>query len=431
MSDQYTEVTNESWFSRIGSSIKGVIFGLLIFVVAFPLLFWNEGRAVKRTKALNEGAGLVQTVSADSVDSQMNGKLVHMTGMATTDDTLTDGIFDLSAKGIKLIREVEMYQWEQSSSSKSKKKLGGGKETKTTYSYKKVWSNRLINSSEFKVQEGHQNPGDMPYENITITAPTVTLGAYKLNSTQVSSIGNAKVYPLKEVPARLKGKAIINGQGLYLGIKDRNNSAPATQPVVTPMPSMDPSMTGGINAVGATPTPTAPVQVKATANPASPLIGDVRVTFKIVEPQTVSIVAKMIGNTFEPYVTSNGGDIILTKSGQHSAENMFASAHSSNNMMTWGLRVLGFFMMFAGLNMVFKPLSVIGDVVPFIGSLIGMGTSLVSFLISFVCTLITIAIAWIFYRPILGIILLALAAVGIFLIIKKRKPVQKAAPAAS
>ena len=42
--DNFTEVTNDSWFGRLGNAIKGVVFGLLLFVVAFPLLFWNEGR---------------------------------------------------------------------------------------------------------------------------------------------------------------------------------------------------------------------------------------------------------------------------------------------------------------------------------------------------------------------------------------------------
>ena len=50
--DSFTEVSHESWFSRIKSAIVGVVFGLLLFVIAFPVLFINEGRAVKTAKAL-------------------------------------------------------------------------------------------------------------------------------------------------------------------------------------------------------------------------------------------------------------------------------------------------------------------------------------------------------------------------------------------
>lgn len=42
-----TETTTESWGSRLGNSIKGVIVGLGLFVLGFPVLFWNEGNSVK------------------------------------------------------------------------------------------------------------------------------------------------------------------------------------------------------------------------------------------------------------------------------------------------------------------------------------------------------------------------------------------------
>ena len=49
---RFQEVTHQSWFSRIGRAIKGVVVGLVMFAVSFPLLFWNEGRAVRRYKTL-------------------------------------------------------------------------------------------------------------------------------------------------------------------------------------------------------------------------------------------------------------------------------------------------------------------------------------------------------------------------------------------
>ena len=47
-----TETTTESWTSRLGGAVKGVVIGLGMFVAAFPLLFWNEGNCVKTAKAL-------------------------------------------------------------------------------------------------------------------------------------------------------------------------------------------------------------------------------------------------------------------------------------------------------------------------------------------------------------------------------------------
>ena len=44
MADSFTVTSSESWFGRIIGSIKSVLVGLVLFVAAFPLLFWNEGR---------------------------------------------------------------------------------------------------------------------------------------------------------------------------------------------------------------------------------------------------------------------------------------------------------------------------------------------------------------------------------------------------
>jgi Flp pilus assembly protein TadB len=72
---------------------------------------------------------------------------------------------------------------------------------------------------------------------------------------------------------------------------------------------------------------------------------------------------------------------------------------------------------------------VLADVLPILGDLIGIGTGIVAFLIATPVALITIGIAWLFYRPLLGIVLLAAAGGLLFLLIKKRMAA-KAAKAA-
>jgi hypothetical protein len=84
--DTFTEVTNESWLGRIGGAFTGILIGLVLFIAAFPVLFWNEGRAVKRYQTLNEGAGSV----ISRVLSEYDGKLVHVSGNAVTDEIVTD-----------------------------------------------------------------------------------------------------------------------------------------------------------------------------------------------------------------------------------------------------------------------------------------------------------------------------------------------------
>ena len=108
--DTFTEVTTESWLGRIGGAFKGIIVGLVLFIAAFPVLFWNEGRAVRRYKTLNEGAGILISVPEARVMSKNDGKLVHVSGMAVTDEILADPEFEPAVNAIKLKRKVEMYQ---------------------------------------------------------------------------------------------------------------------------------------------------------------------------------------------------------------------------------------------------------------------------------------------------------------------------------
>ena len=89
-----TETTTESWTSRLGGAVKGVVAGLALFILGFPVLFWNEGNSVKTAKALDEGEGACIPVESNAkVDPEMEGRLVHMTGRADTQDVLTDEQF--------------------------------------------------------------------------------------------------------------------------------------------------------------------------------------------------------------------------------------------------------------------------------------------------------------------------------------------------
>jgi hypothetical protein len=93
-----TEVTNESWFGRIGESIKGVLFGLLLLVVAGGVLFWNEGRAVREAQTIEEGLHNVVDADPAAVSPADEGKLVHLSGQAVTGETLADAVFGVSAR---------------------------------------------------------------------------------------------------------------------------------------------------------------------------------------------------------------------------------------------------------------------------------------------------------------------------------------------
>jgi hypothetical protein len=64
---------------------------------------------------------------------------------------------------------------------------------------------------------------------------------------------------------------------------------------------------------------------------------------------------------------------------------------------------------------------VVADVIPFLGSLVGMGIGLAAFLVALCLSLVTIAIAWVAHRPLLGIGLLVGAAIVLGLILGRAK----------
>jgi hypothetical protein len=392
MPDHLTVTTNQSWGSRMGDAIKGVLIGVALFLFSFVALWWNEGRAVQTAKSLEEGQGKVVHVKEDKVDKSHEGDLVHVTAEAVTDETLKDDTFAVSSKAIKLVRTAEMFQWKEESHSETRKKLGGGTETVTTYDYKKDWSSTLVDSGAFKDSAEHVNPSSMPVESGKVVAKKVTLGAFTLSPELIDRMDDSE--PLKvdkleaeSLPSDMKDKVRVADGGFYIG----------------------------------------------KGEPASPQIGDVRVTFAVVKPAVVSVIGEQSGDSFIPSHAEAGDDLLMLSYGKKSADQMFTAAIEANATMTWIIRFLGWLAMFIGLAMVFKPISTAGDVIPFVGSLLGLGTGIFAFIVASALSLLTVAIAWIFYRPLLGIPMVVIsvgAIVGLTILGSKRKKAKAAAAGA-
>ena len=101
-----TIITNQSWFSRIGSSARNVIFGFIFIIASIILLFWNEGNAVNVEKSLKEGASAVTSVSSSKIDPKNEGSLVHFIVMATAMCILTGHDCEGSGSCNKLYRDT-------------------------------------------------------------------------------------------------------------------------------------------------------------------------------------------------------------------------------------------------------------------------------------------------------------------------------------
>jgi Transmembrane protein 43 len=376
-----TETTYTSWFERIKGAFIGALFGVVLLIGCIWLLIWNEGRAIQTYRALSEGASQVVSINSAAVDPSNDGKLVHISGAVKSDQVPKDGQFGVIADGaVGLSRQVEMYQWVEKSESQTKKTLGGGEETTTTYSYAKEWRSSVVNSNDFKQADDHRNPDRMP-NGATFTAKTAHVGAFMVPGNEIAGIGDHSPLSLNDSDIKHIADQIGAGRpakrsadGAYIGL-----------------------------------------------NESLPDVGDIRITFQRIDVETASIVGKQNHDAIVSFGTTNHRDIFLTAGGNVDADHMFQSAQSENNLITWLVRAGGLIGLFISFKLMFGLLPILGDLIPIVGSILGFGTSIVAFVLTLVIGPIAIAIGWFAYRPLLSIGIIAGGMLIAFLITRLRR----------
>ncbi|MGB0747213.1 MAG: TMEM43 family protein [Magnetospiraceae bacterium] len=344
-----------------GGGIGAALFGVILFFGSFALIWWNEGRSVDRIDTLAVGRGSVVSVDAAAVNAANLGKLVHISGEATTEGQVFDSQFGVGGDFLKLRREVEMYQWVERRETKGES---------TSYRYERSWRDELIRSSSFNQPSGHQNPGSMPLRGQTQTARGIKLGGFTLS------------------------QAFVGQMSRYQDLDPVADAAGDKDPLLQQRyhPEDGYLVDGSLS---------------------SPRIGDVRIKFSAVFAGPYSAVGKQTGTGLDTFVMEKG-EIELLQAGSVPAQSMFEAAETANTLLTWALRVGGVAAMWGGLAMLMSPLRSMANLIPFLGRLVGAGITLVTGVTAFVLSFTTAAIAWIAHRPLVGGILLAIAVIGFF-----------------
>ena len=397
----YTETTSTSYGQRLAGSAKGMIGGLLMFIIGTCLLWWNEGRTVRTAKAIGDAASHVESVADVSrVDASLNGKLIHASAFADTKDTLTDDMFGVRELAIRLDRKVEYYQWVENAQTKEREKIGGGKETTTTYTYEKKWVDKPVNSAEFKdPQYQSANKVLSEVEERNEMAQHVTFGAYTLPELFVASISGSEPVEVRMT----EEQRFTWNERLHMLMPKVNTETSLVH--------------------------TSANTVYLGLSPNSPQVGDVRVTFTKVPPADISLIAQVDGSTFKAYKAKNGQSFSRVQMGTVGVDEMIEQARSENNMLTWVLRLVGVLLIVIGLKGMFGLLPMLFKVLPFLGSIVDAGVGLVSWIFGLAWSLIIIAIAWLVFRPIIGISLLVLAIAGIVFLKRRGKKNEEKQPA--
>ncbi len=436
----YTETTTTGYGTRVGNSFKAIGSGILMFIIGTVLLWWNEGRAVKTEDMLDEVANnYVEMENPNKKDASLEGELICGTAMATTEDSLTDAQFGLGAKAIAIMRTVEYYQWVEHEQRKREDKLGGKEVTTTTYTYSKEWVRRPVESAEFK-DPAYQKKNMVlnTFEDVEQYAENVSFGAYQLSENLIHRISSREAMDLALSEDMLTqfDKLTQAAYERFYGVKNAVQEPvqkPVQQPVIPDSIKalLSDSAKAAIDSIQAINDSiqrvTDSIMAKAENKkdleyvhqagnvlyfgrvPGSPEVGDVRVTFEKIVPAKVTVMAVVDGNSFKKYRAKNGKLFEALRMGKKSGDEIVASEKSANNIILWALRIFGILLVIGGLKGIFGFIETILKVVPFIAGIFGWGVGVVCTVIGIAWSLIVIALAWLFYRPLLGISLLVLS----------------------
>ena len=391
----YQETITTGYGSRVKQSFKSIATGFTLFLGATAMLWWNEGNSVKTADMLEEAQGVCVVMENPSKkDASLEGQLVCGTAMAVTEDLLTDKDFGLSVNAISMKRKVEYYQWHEIKTEETKEKSDGSEKKIVTYDYRRDWSSTPIGSSKFKQHYGHVNVVLAEFEDGEQWAEHVSFGAYTLNNSLIHSINTYEPLrpDLSDDVLRQLDKTIQASYERHYTKKEGLNS-------------------NDLNYVHVSDN-----QLYLGLEPGSPTVGDVRIKFEKVAPShEVTVVAVVNGDGFGPFKAKNGYMLEKLVMGKKDMDQFFEDEQETNTFNTWAYRILGIIMVIGALKLIFGFVVTLTKIVPFLSTIVGWGVGVICTVLGVVWSLIVIAIAWLFYRPIVGIALLVIAGILVWI----------------
>lgn len=348
------------------SSLLGsILVGIILIIAGTILLWWNEGNNVKNIKTITEVSKKVIEVDSSTINPENNGKLISTNGdLIVEDKKVYDNIFGIGTKSAKVKRVVEVYQWEEEKSTDSN--------NNTTYKYNKKWNEELIDSDFFN-NKLYKNPEKLAYETESFIASKVKLGEYSLSSEQINSLPANIEVDISNVVTSNNGYKVV---GNYITNADDYNS---------------------------------------------PEIGDIRISWKYNGWNKATVLAVQDNNTFLSYTSEVGKKVNEVNEGILTSSEMIKIMQNNNNTLKWVLRLLGTILIFIGYLAFISPITKLASFIPVLGNIIGSTIALIAFLVSLTQSVLVIAIAWIRFRPILGICMLVISGLLITQIIRVTK----------
>jgi len=450
------KTTNQSWFEKMGGAVASLVGGIVLVFFSIPVMWLNERQAARQESLIKVGRSECSEIGADNVGTETRGTLVHVSGadakgMTSMEDPHFQA-FRFEDSCLRMRSVVEAYQWvEEEHTTEKKDNVGGGTTKETSYTYTRRWSQSLVSSTQFK-DGSHRNNLALPGFSLGTHESTCSLvhygKAFVLPAELVSQIasfqdaravvgdsvacgghgsfarsGDYYYYPVAkgggepevgDLRARLE--YVPDGPATILALQ--SESADGQRDTFLPYRSISRGLWG----------------IDVEEKKSRLLMEGKKSAEQLSKDDECScgpldavfccclFIWNSVSYCFSGIATP---EVYHLFCGEVSVNSCWDKIAASANMQKWCLRAVGWAMLLGGTMCIFQPLFTFFDIVPFLGPHLSNFLWVAVFIVAFIVTLATaslvISMAYLVYRPLIGVLylLLTLAIVAVPIIISR------------
>ncbi len=306
--------------SRTATTILSVLFGAALLAGGWILGSWGQGKASIHIKLIKFASDNAITTSASTIDPANDDRLVFLTGQLSTANGVFDEEIGFQQTAIRLSRRVEMFQWEQTTRRVN---------SRHRYEYRKVWSDEIIDSRDFRRKSGHENPATLPFNSASFEANDIKLGAYDISATLIED--------------SIKEERVAFTEAMFAELPDETRSQYRVK---------SPYLT--------------------TARGDHPEIGDIRVSYRIVAAAEISVFAQQNESALTSFPTQHG-PLVWVEQGVHDMQELLDGAETMNSQLGQILAGISVIIMIIGAAFLMRPIGLFERTTAYIRKAFGFG----------------------------------------------------------
>lgn len=307
------------------------VIGAIALLASCALTCVNEVRLVRTQLSFEQGRRSAVTLSQPLVDTQNDGALVLFSGLLTTGGDVLDSagnalahtrspfvldpLFGVAVKGVRLFRNVEMLQWEEtshtstSSNPEDEDRRMDVEDRERVYMYDLRWHSERIDSAAFNDPSYWNPPAEAwVYESQVVKTASVVVGDFKVSDELIDQIKRRDDVRL-DAATRKTMRNVLNQR---LGESWEEVSALRNV-------SIEEDKYFYVRQNPRTSRHSEPVSV----------LGDLRVSFSVAPAYPVTICAQQQQRALVPFKIPAGETIYLLEDGIHSVSELFAAKSST------------------------------------------------------------------------------------------------------